>query len=720
MSVFPSLERLVKPRNVVIVGASAREGSQGHRLVMNVLEHSRFSGDVHLVNPSGSSIAGRPCWPSVDAVPAGDIDVVLVLVSASRVMESLRQCAARGIPFAIVMSSGFAEAGAAGKALEAEIAELCHDTGLRVYGPNCPGFVNVRDRIGLTFSPAFKDDLNGGAIGLATQGGGLGRNVLQGLSYGEGVGLWFSAGNEVDLGVPDFIAHMATDSRIGVIAVLMEGVKDGRKLIDALKLARENEKPVVILKVGRSELGVRAAQSHTASIAGTAAVNSAVFRQYGAIEVDDLSELAAVSKLCLRARASRADGVCVLSFSGGACALAADAVGAAKLPLAPLHEQTTVALSKVLPSFASIENPVDTTADIMRDPAMTSACLRILCEEPTVGAVLFPIPMDYGDITGAMASAIVEASAASKAVVVPVWMSRRMGEGFRTLESSGLQPFLSLTEAVRALRKVHDWRAGHASAAAEERDDTPAQASTSVRTDSVPSQAHAAASGLTELDAKRVLGRHGIVVPAGELATSSAAAAEAATRVGFPCVMKVVSPDIAHKTEAGGVRLNLRTAEDVCAACDEIVANAGRYRPGARVEGVLVERMLPPGGREMLVGVHRDEVFGPVLTVGLGGIFVEVLKDVSHRVIPVSHTDARRMISELRNSDLLGAVRGQPAADVEALAALLVKVSEFVERAAGAIDQLDINPVWVGPRGEGAIALDALLVPTAGVDANAL
>ncbi|SAL23379.1 N-acetyltransferase GCN5 [Caballeronia choica] len=720
MSVFPSLERLVEPRSVVIVGASSREGSQGHRLVMNVLEHSRFAGDVHLVNPSGLSICGRPCWPSIDAVPAGDIDVALVIVNASRVMEALRQCAARGIPFAIVMSSGFAEADEAGKALEAEIADLCRATGLRVYGPNCPGFVNVRDRIGLTFSPAFKDDLNGGAIGLATQGGGLGRNVLQSLSYGEGVGLWFSAGNEVDLGVPDFIAHMATDPRISVIAVLMEGIKDGRKLIDALKLARENAKPVVILKVGRSELGVRAAQSHTASIAGSAAVNSAVFRQYGAIEVDDLSELAAVSKLCLRARTLGGDGVCVLSFSGGACALAADAVGAAQLPMASLHEQTTAALREVLPAFASVANPVDTTADIMRDSAMTSACLRTLCEEPNVGAVLFPIPMDYGDITGAMASAIVEASRTSKAVVVPVWMSRRMGKGFQMLESNGLQPFLSVTEAVRALKKVHDWRAGQISACAAQTPAAHGDTGVSGGAEVGQGQMVGATPALTEVDAKRLLGRHGIVVPSGELTMSAAAAAETATRIGFPCVMKVVSPDIAHKTEAGGVRLNLETAADARTAYDEIVANAGRYRPDAIVEGVLVERMLPPGGREMLVGVHRDEAFGPVLTVGLGGILVEVLKDVSHRVIPVDHADARRMIAELRHSDLLGAVRGQPPADVEALAALLVQVSEFVERAHGAIDQLDINPVWVGALGEGAIALDALMVLAQGADANAL
>ena len=240
MKPFADLTRFINPRGIAVVGASPRESSQGRRLYENLALHSTAPGEVYPVNPAYEEIGGRRCWPSISDLPAGDIDVALVMVNAARVLDTLKQCVRRGIPYAVVMTSGFSEAGE-NRRLEREIAELCRDTGLHVYGPNCPGFVNVRDRIGMTFSPAFKDDLNSGGIGLATQGGGLGRNLLQGLSHGDGVGLWFSAGNEVDLEIPDFVAHMAADPRIRVIALLMEGVKDGRRLTAALQLARARQ-----------------------------------------------------------------------------------------------------------------------------------------------------------------------------------------------------------------------------------------------------------------------------------------------------------------------------------------------------------------------------------------------------------------------------------------------------------------------------------------------
>ena len=458
MKPFADLTRFINPRGIAVVGASPRESSQGRRLYENLALHSTAPGEVYPVNPAYEEIGGRRCWPSISDLPAGDIDVALVMVNAARVLDTLKQCVRRGIPYAVVMTSGFSEAGEEGRRLEREIAELCRDTGLHVYGPNCPGFVNVRDRIGMTFSPAFKDDLNSGGIGLATQGGGLGRNLLQGLSHGDGVGLWFSAGNEVDLEIPDFVAHMAADPRIRVIALLMEGVKDGRRLTAALQLARER-KPVVVLKVGRSEAGVRAAQSHTASVAGTAAVNSAVFRQFGAIEVDDLDQLLAVSQLLTRASAKSGNGLCIYTFSGGTAALAADLAGAARLPMAGLAPATQAALAALLPDFASIGNPVDTTADILRNPEASAECLRILCADPSVGTVLYPIPMDYGAITDAMAESIVSVASRTDTLIVPVWMSRRLSAGYSVMERAGLLPFLSLSDAIAALSRAIAWKA---------------------------------------------------------------------------------------------------------------------------------------------------------------------------------------------------------------------------------------------------------------------
>ena len=690
MKPFADLTRFINPRGIAVVGASPRESSQGRRLYENLALHSTAPGEVYPVNPAYEEIGGRRCWPSISDLPAGDIDVALVMVNAARVLDTLKQCVRRGIPYAVVMTSGFSEAGEEGRRLEREIAELCRDTGLHVYGPNCPGFVNVRDRIGMTFSPAFKDDLNSGGIGLATQGGGLGRNLLQGLSHGDGVGLWFSAGNEVDLEIPDFVAHMAADPRIRVIALLMEGVKDGRRLTAALQLARERGKPVVVLKVGRSEAGVRAAQSHTASVAGTAAVNSAVFRQFGAIEVDDLDQLLAVSQLLTRASAKSGNGLCIYTFSGGTAALAADLAGAARLPMAGLAPATQAALAALLPDFASIGNPVDTTADILRNPEVSAECLRILCADPSVGTVLYPIPMDYGAITDAMAESIVSVASQTDTLIVPVWMSRRLSAGYSVMERAGLLPFLSLSDAIAALSRAIAWKAEPAPPAA------------------LPPAA-GDARALSEADAKAMLRDAGLPMPAGRIARSADEAAAHAAALGFPVVMKVVSAQILHKTEAGGVRLGIASedaARQAHAAIHEAVA---RHRPDARIDGVLVERMLPPGGREVLIGVHRDAAFGLVMTFGLGGIYVETLRDVAHRMIPLSPEDARALTREIRHVEILDGVRGQAPADFAALEALILRVSDFAWQHRDTLHELELNPVWVGAAGQGAVPLDALL-----------
>lgn len=703
MKPFADLSRFVNPRNIAVVGASARESSQGRRLYDNLALHSSVPGEIYAVNPAYQEIGGRPCWPSISALPQAEIDVALIMINASLVLDALRQCAARGIPFAVVMTSGFSEAGEEGQRLEREIAELCEATGLHVYGPNCPGFVNVRDRLGMTFSPAFKDDLNTGSIGLATQGGGLGRNLLQGLSYGQGVGLWFSAGNEVDLEIPDFIAHMANDPKTSVIALLMEGVKDGRRLTAALELARARNKPVVVLKVGRSEAGVRAAQSHTASVAGTAAVNSAVFRQFGAIEVDDLDQLLAVSRLLTRITPKSGNGLCIYTFSGGTAALAADIAGAAGLPMASFAPETKAALRKLLPDFASIDNPVDTTADILRNPEASAACLRAICADPAVGTVLFPIPMDYGSITDGMAQAIATVAAETETLIVPVWMSRRLGGGFQLLETAGLLPFLSLSDAIAALSKAIPWKRPDRRAVAP-----PAHV------DAATGQA----CMLSEAAAKAMLRAAGLPIPEGVVTASADQAAREAERLGFPVVMKVVSAQIAHKTEAGGVKLGIASAGAAREAYAAIRESVARHHPDAVIDGILVERMLPPGGREVLVGVHSDAAFGLVLTFGLGGIFVETIRDVAHRMVPLSRDDARALLREIRHADVLDGVRGQAPADLAALEDLILRVSDFAWSRRDALQELELNPVWVGAEGQGAMPLDALIGLRPGADAG--
>jgi acyl-CoA synthetase (NDP forming) len=327
------LSRLINPRSIALVGASDREGSIGERTLTNLLTHSEFGGEVYLVNPTRPEIRGRRCWPSVAALP-GTPDVAVVAVPASGVLTVIEECAARGVAFAVILSSGFGEAGAEGEREQQRMKEIAERSGLRLYGPNCPGLTNVNGRLGLTFSPSFPHDLVKGPIGLATQGGGLGRNVMQAMERGIGIGLWASTGNEVDLQVADFIHYMADAPDIKVIVTLLEGIKDGPKFVAAVQRAAANGKPVIGLKVGKSEYGRRAAQSHTASLTGSAEVNSAVFRQFGVIEVDDIDELVDTAWLFARAMPGAQDALGIYCSSGGTAALAADAVGSAGLTLA--------------------------------------------------------------------------------------------------------------------------------------------------------------------------------------------------------------------------------------------------------------------------------------------------------------------------------------------------------------------------------------------------
>ncbi len=701
---FPDLSRLVRPRNIVVVGGSQRPNTEGAFLLDNLARHSKLLGEVYVVNPSMPDCGVFQCWPSLAALPEGPIDVALVIVRASLVLDVLRDCARRQIPFAIVMSSGFAETGQEGKTIEAEIAALCAETGLRVYGPNCPGLTNMRDRIGMTFSTAFAADAaNVGPIGLVTQGGGAGRSVIQGFANGPGAGLWFSGGNELDLGAPDFIAHLAMDPAIEVIAVVLEGIRHGKRLIAALELARANGKPVVALKVGRSEYGVRAAQSHTGSIAGAAEINKAVFRQFGVVEVDDLDELVAVTRLLAARRRPASASLAILTFSGGAAAMAADHTGIQGLQLAEFTPQTLAHLKAALPAFAAIQNPVDVTSEAVKSIDALVSCLCAVAADPHVGAVLVPVPADYGEATERIAQAIIDAAANALTPIIPVWMSRRQGAGFDLLERHGLAPFTSLSKAIAAIRKAVPRAAlppaGQARAVAAE---VPAHAA---------GVADIALTACNEATAKRMLRDADIPVPAGILAGSAKEAAEIAARLGFPVAMKVASAQILHKTEVDGVRLGIASQEQAAAAYASILERVGALRPDARIDGILVEKMFHDGGREMLVGIHTDEAFGRVMTVGLGGIFVELMKDVSHRVLPIRQADALEMIGELRYGAYLGEFRGHAPADVEALADLLGRISEFAMNHPE-IQEAEFNPVWVGPKGEGAFALDALILST--------
>ena len=692
------LTHLINPRSLALVGASERAGSIGERTLANLLDHSEFAGEIYLVNPKSDTLRGRRCWSSIAALPETP-DVVVVAVPAQGVLDVAQACADRRVPFLVVLTSGFGEAGEEGERAQTRLKEIADSAGMRIYGPNCPGLTNVNHRLGMTFSPSFPYDLVKGPIGLATQGGGLGRNVMQAMERGIGIGLFASTGNEVDLQVADFIRYMAGAPDIKVIVTLLEGIKDGPRFLAALHAAAGAGKPVIALKVGKSEYGQKAAQSHTASLTGSAEVNSAVFRQYGVIEVDDIDELVDTAWLFARAMPDGRDAVGIYCSSGGTSALTADAVGLAGLTLSDFAPETTEVLRSKLPAYAAIGNPVDTTAAILSDATLIEETLSAVARDPNLGCVLAPIALDYGETTVLMAHTLIAAQRDNPTPIVPIWMSDRLGEGYRLLVNAGFAPPRSVGKAIKAIQRWAQWgrwRAGQAGA----RRQAPSWAA---------QPPEAPLTTLSESQAKAMLREAGISLLPSAVAQTREEACALADKIGYPVVAKIVSADIVHKSDAGGVRIGLPDRANVAAAWDSIHADVARHRPDATIEGLLIEKMAGAGVLELVMGVTRDPVFGHVLTFGMGGIYVEILRDVTRRHLPISAADASAMVRELRCYPMLAGARGRPAGDIAALEQLLLAVSDFVAARADRLETLELNPVWVGTEGQGVLPLDAVI-----------
>lgn len=686
---FPDLSRLVSPRSVAILGASERARSVGRDTLVNLAEHSAFEGAIFPVNPGREEVLGLRAYPAIAALP-GPVDVAVLCLPAAAVIPALHECAAAGTRFAVVFTSGFAETGAEGRAAEAEMAAIARRSGMRIYGPNSPGLSNINRRLGLTFSPVFKDDRLGGGIGLVTQGGGLGRAFIQASERGIGTGLWCSTGNEADLTMADFVHHMVGDPDIAVIALLAEGFRDGPRFLAAARAAARAGKPVVALKVGKSDYGVAATRSHTAALAGSAAVTSALFRQHGIVEVDDLDELIDTAALFARAGLAPRRGICVYSFSGGTAALAADMLGSAGLRLADLAPGTRAGLGALAPSYAAISNPVDLTTEVFSSDTLNRDCLSLVARDPGTDVIVLPVPADYGPITDRLARDIAALAPDSPALMLPVWMSGHRARGHALLNEAGLAPFRSLGKALTALARLiwrGNWRPG---------------------AETAPPVLPGLPDGdLDEATAKAVLARLGLAVPEGRVVEDPGAAQEAARAIGFPVVLKALVPGLLHKTEAGAVAVGLADADALEAAWQRM--DAALAARGHALLRALVERMETGPGVEVMAGLHHDPVFGPVVSFGLGGVMVEALGDVTHRAAPFGRDEARAMIDEIRGRALLGPLRGQPGADLDALADLLVTLAALGAR--GDIAEMDLNPVRAGPGG--ARVLDAVILRAA-------
>lgn len=700
------LKRLIDPKVVAVVGASETRGSFGERTLSNM---SGFSGKVFAINPKYQTLLGRPCVPSLAELPERP-DCVVLCVARQMVESMIKAAAAAGAGGVVVYASGFAETAKPDR-IEAQerLIEVAHRTGVRVVGPNCVGLANTRSGAGLNFMPDYAGmGHRRGPIGIVSQSGALGYTVLQGMERGIGFSHYLAAGNSCDVDVCDFISYLAENDDTRSIICLLEGVKDGDRFLSAARKARDAGKALIVYKTGNSETSSKAAMSHTGTMVGSVVAYQAALAEVGAIALDNLEAVLETASFFAKAGApTRGRGVGILSTSGGAAVICADKAEAHGVPLPSLEARTASALHEVVPDFGSVANPSDLTAEVLKTSETFGFCLDAFLNDSGFSALVMPMIFAHASSSGARAPTIVEAASRTDRPLAVVWMNEwYQGPGSELLDADPkVCMFRSADRCFAALKAWFDWHEHRAS----HRTPAPRRSSLSAELAArgILSSAKASGAALSETDSKRVLDCYGIAIPREILAGDPEQAVRASREIGGPVALKIVSPDILHKTEAGGVKLGLSTPQDVSAAAADILASAKRYAPQARIDGVSVQQMVPPG-IEIVLGVKNDRQFGPLVAAGLGGIMVELLGDTQVRLAPVDDQAARAMLASLRGHALLTGFRGKPGIDIDRLIDIICRLSELAHDLRDVIDQIDVNPVIASA--DGAIAADALIV----------
>jgi acetate---CoA ligase (ADP-forming) len=690
------LDRFFHPRSVVVIGASEAAGRPNAAMTAKIKQWADGHGATFFpVHPRYESVLGARSYADVFEVP-GEIDLAVILTG--KAVDTFEEVRRRGAAFAVIFAAGFSEAGADGVAREARLTELVRTGDVRLLGPNT----------NLNAFEEFRADLEGPGIALVTQSGHQGRPVFQGQELGIRLTHWAPTGNEVDLEFADFAAYFADQADVGVIAAYIEGFKDGRTMMLAADHAATARTPIVCVKVGRTDEGAAMAKAHTGHLAGSDAVVSAAFRQFGITRVDGLDELLEVSAAFARTRPATADGVAIYSVSGGTGAHMADMCASAGLRLPPLAAATQAALHDgLIPEYLSVANPVDCGGPPVATPAGREI-LDLIVTDPAVDVLVVPITGAVDLFSDPLTRDLVSLAQSTDTPIFVVWGAPAGTDDtyYRRLLDGGLPVFRTFANCVRAVRAYLDYWAFVARA------DSPfAGVPTTPLPAAEPARATLRAAGpggaLSEHASKKLLGTYGLACTRETLCATPDDAVRAARMLGYPVVMKTSSPDLPHKTDHDLVRVGVATDDEARATFEMLVANAARADPGARVEGVLVSEQVADGV-EMVVGMSQDPLFGPVVMVGSGGVLIEVLGDVSFRVPPFGRDEATRMVRELRGFPLLEGARGRPAADVDALVDSVLVVGRLALDLADDVAELDINPIVVRP--EGAVALDALVV----------
>ena len=698
---------LLNPRSIAVVGATEKVGP-GRNTVYNLV-NMNFEGVVYPINPKRDEVFGLKCYKSLSGLPEKP-DLAVVSLPAAAVPEALRECERLGIKGAMVYTSGFAEVDATGAELQRELTEICERGEIRLCGPNCLGHLNVTKRTG-AYSASLPVDMIPGKVAVVSQSGSMAIAMLQALK-GLGMSQVISFGNQAVVELADYLSYLANDPDTGVITTFIEGVRDGRRFLEAAKECRRKGKAVVALKIGKSELSQKAISAHTAAMAGSDAVFEEALRECGVLQVGDIDEMLQTTTLLVKSKKARSRGVMLVTISGGQVGLIGDIASQFGVEFPSFAEKTVESLKPLIPPYLKIRNPLDVAgvgSDNYEDYANV---LRACADDPAAGIVLVSqdAPAGVGPSTidhyGKVARAVTEVYQEKE---VPVVMFSNHStpcnpEIVGDMTAAGVPYLQGTRESLLAVSRLMDY------SFARETDEAPPVLKFSASWEHIEARFTELAkekSFLGEKEGKELLSMLGIPAAEQVLCRNEAELPSIAGKIGYPLVLKVESPDIAHKTEAGGVVAGIESEEKLHSAWISMMKTVGERVPQARIEGATLQKMIPDGV-DLIIGMHKDPQFGPVMVFGLGGIYVEVFKDSSLGLLPVTEQKARNMIRRSKVNALLGELRGRPALNEELLIDTILRVSEFVVRFEDRLSAIDINPIRIGTFG--VCVLDALVL----------
>ncbi|MBT9766364.1 MAG: acetate--CoA ligase family protein [Anaerotignum faecicola] len=691
------ISKLLRPRAVAVVGASEKSGFGGDTC-RNILENQADTSHVYPVNPKKETVFGKKCYPTLADLPE-EIDLVILCTSQKTIVDFLKQAKAKGAGAAVVYASGYSEVGTAeGKAFEKELVDAAKALDMVVMGPNCAGYINFGDDI---FSFAFIGDYKGkkGNIGFVSQSGQFCIDMMKSAEMKYSFAI--SAGNSAMVQMEDYLNFLIDDSNTKVIALYLEGVKNPHKFEACLQKAMEKKKPVVILKAGRSPKGQATAASHTGSMAGSDKTYDAVFEKFGVIRADDMQDLRSTASLLATLRVlPKKPAFSAMCLSGGETAVSADTGFLHGIEYPDFSEVTLKKLNDMLPDFATPRNPLDMTAALCYDADAFASGITTVMSDPSIEMGLVGLTISdkvtvSNDIMFEGIRRAFEQIPDKPLAVMSFMEAARNKELVERFQNAGIPVLPTTKYGFRALQHLQDF-ISHDTIKREARLAIPEAHSANTR-------------ALSEYESKKLLADNGVPVDLGYIAKTKAEIKEYAEKIGYPLVMKVESNDILHKSDVGGVMLNIKSLEQAEEAYDKILANAAQHAPNAKINGILMQKMLK-AGTEMIIGLNSDPQFGPMLLVGMGGVFVEVFKDAALYPVPLNHDEALHMLQSLKSFKLLNGYRGNPPADIEALTDMMVKISDFAYRKKDTLKELDMNPLFVYPKGEGVAIADALAV----------